>query len=189
MQTTNKIKAALVGTTLTLLTGFGIAAAAAPKATGLAPAYKALDAFVGDWIGSSTVYIAPGIPPTTAHAAESGEKVGQFWATLRLETLYMDKPYSEVLMLGFDGSANQATGTIFSSSDPVPRSVTGKFDTRTGTWVLLHDTLNSAGIVVSAKTKLHVNERTGKRTLERFHIIGDSFESLALAVQSTRRGR
>ena len=189
MQRTNKMKVALAGTALTILTGLGIAAAAAPKAPGLAPAYKALDAFTGEWVGDSTVYISPGLPPTMAKAAESGEKVGQFWATLRLDTVYMDKPYGEVLMLGFDGTANKATGTIFSSSDPMARNVTGSFDTRSGTWVLFHETLNSAGIVVQAKTKIHVDERSGKRTLERYHILADNFETLALAVKSTRRER
>jgi hypothetical protein len=189
MQRTSKTKAALIGASLTILTGIGITAAAPVQRGKLAPAYEALNAFVGDWTGDTTLYISPGLPPTEEAAAESSQKVGQFWVTSRLETKYLGKPYSEILMLGFDGPANQATGSIFSATDPVARPVTGNFDKQSGTWVLFHDTLNSAGMVVPAKTKIHIDQRHGQRTTQRFHLLGEKFESLAMEVRSTRRGR
>lgn len=189
MQTTRRTKRALIGASLTILASVGIATAAAPGEQPLAPAYKALDALVGDWTGSSVVYVSPGVPPTNAKATESGQKVGQFWAQLRLETKYMGQPYSEVLMLGWDGKAGKATGSIFSSADPTPRTLTGNYDVRTGVWTLFHDTLNSAGQVVSAKSTLDVDARSGKYTFQRYQVLGDNFESLALEVHGTRRGR
>ena len=189
MQRTSKTKAALIGATLSIVTGIGVTAAAPAQRSQIAPAYKALDDFVGDWTGDATLFISPGLPPTEEQASESSQKVGQFWVTSRLETKYMGKPTSEVLMLGWNGSANQATGSIFSSNDPVPRTVTGNYDKASNTWVLFHDTLNSAGTVVPAKTKIHIDERHGQRTTQRFHLLGEKFESLAMEVHSSKRGR
>ena len=189
MQRTKKTRHALIGATLTILAGMGIATAAAPGEQPLSPAYHALDDFVGEWNGSAVVYISPGLPPSTAKASQTDQKVGQFWVTSRLDTIYMGKPYSEVLMLGWDGKTDQATGSIFSSTDPTPRPVTGHFNERGGTWMLFHETLNSAGMVVNAKTKITIDPRFGKRTVQRYHVLDDNFESLALEVKSTRRVR
>jgi len=189
MRKTSKTQRALIGASLTILAGMGIATAAAPGNPQLAPAYQALDAFVGDWSGNAVTYISPGLPPTTAKASQSDQKVGQFWVTSRLETTYLGKPYSEVLLLGWDGKTDQATGTLCSSTDPTPRTISGHFNTRTGSWMLFHETLNSAGMVVHAKTRIDIDKRFGKRTVQRFHLLAEGFESLALEVKSTRRGR
>lgn len=186
MQKTKHGRVALITASLAILGSLGIASMTAPN-TG--SNYKAFDALVGSWEGDASVFIAAGLPPTVSKAHITSEKIGSLWVSSRLATTFMDKPYTELMLLGYDQAHGSVTGSIFSSGDPVARVVTGDFNPRLMTWTLHHETLNSMGIAVPGKTVISVDGRTKTRRTQRFHVMDGGFEVPVFDVTSAHPTR
>lgn len=188
MQNKTKATTAILGAAFTIMMSAGLAARNAPQSPELDPERVALLSLTGNWSGDATSFIWPGLPPTEAKSQTEAFMLGELWVTCHLETAYMDAPFSEVLVLGFDGALG-VTGTICSSRDSVPRPITGEFDQQSKTWTLLHDSLNIAGEVTPSVTTLHYERRSRERTFVRSFLHEDGSESVSLEIHSTRRGR
>jgi hypothetical protein len=70
-----------------------------------------LQKFVGEWEAEIEMFKEPGLPPEKSMGAESVRAVGGFWVVAEDSGVFMDKPFTGILTLGYSPEQKQYIAT------------------------------------------------------------------------------
>lgn len=70
---------------------------------------------VGEWDAEVEMFKEPGQPPEKSQGTESVRAIGGFWTLGENKGVHMDKPFTGILVLGYDLSKTQYVGLWFDS--------------------------------------------------------------------------
>lgn len=66
---------------------------------------------VGEWSADVEMFKETGQPPEKSQGTESVRAIGGFWILAENRGIYMDKPFTGIMTLGFEPDKNQFVGT------------------------------------------------------------------------------
>jgi hypothetical protein len=98
--------------------------------------HKAIVATAGEWEGTLTSWMAPGVPPMTVPAQESITAIGGFWIQSRFTCDFMGMPYLGTGCVGYDTTKNKFVGTWIDNMSSYLAIMEGEHDPATGKGVM-----------------------------------------------------
>ena len=146
----------------------------------------ALQSLVGEWAGSASAYLAPGMPPESSGARQQVRRIGDFWVAEHATSEAFGEPFEHMYLIGLDGEGG-LTGTLVTGTDREAWPLTGSYEKRTGEFELLHQLRTAQGVVVDARTVISVDQRKGEKLLQVFQLFEGGFGALYLEMETTRR--
>ena len=70
---------------------------------------------VGEWNAEVEMFKEPGMPPEKSQGTESVHAIGGFWTLGKNKGTHMDKPFTGILVLGYDPDKARYVGMWFDS--------------------------------------------------------------------------
>ena len=99
--------------------------------------HKLLEKEVGEWVGASTMWPAPGVDPMKSSGEESNKMLGGFWLQSEFKGEFAGMPFAGRGQLGFDPDSGQYVMTWVDSVSPSLFIARGGYDEQSRTLTLI----------------------------------------------------
>jgi hypothetical protein len=115
--------------------------------------HKQLLAGVGEWEGTLTSYMIPGMKPEPVAAHETVTAIGEFWTLSQFHCQFMGQPYHGSGHYGYDPEKKKYIGTWVDSMSSQFALMEGEVDPKTNTLVMHWQARDMTGKVVPHRSE------------------------------------